>query len=239
MMGDLGPIALFADRRDAGRQLAHALRKYRHRDPIVLALPPGGVPVAHEVAKALHAALDLLFVRRIGAPGHPEVRLGTVVDGSRPHMVINEEMVRALMPSAEFLADEQRHQTEEMEHLRHLYLNGRSPLALQGRTVIVVDDGVTTGVSVMAALKVIDHREPEWLVLAVPLAPPPVLLDLQAIADEVVCLSSPEPFLAVGNYYDDFTPTADEEVIALLAAARARGISALSAPDESKPPAAT
>lgn len=232
MMGDLGPIAVFEDRRDAGHKLAQALRKYRHRNAVVLALPPGGVPVAHEIAKALQAPLDLLFVRRVGAPGHPDIYLGAVVDGPQPQLVLNDELLRALSPPPEFLEGEQLRQMRAIEHQRLLYLNGRPPTELQGRTVIVVDDGVTTGTSVRSALKAIDRSEPEWLVLAVPLAPPPVLLDLQSIADEVICLSSPEPFLAVGNYYNDFTATSDEEVIALLSESRAPGIASPAVPED-------
>lgn len=239
MIGDLGPISLFLDRRDAGRRLAHALRKFKRSNVVVLALPTGGVPVAHEVAKALGAPLDLLFVQKIGAPDHPEIGLGAVVDGAHPQVIVNEELLRALAPSPDFLADEERRQFEEIGRRRALYLNSRPPLHVHGSTVIVVDDGVTTGASVKAALKGIDRSHPEWLVLAIPLAPPAVLLDLQAIADEVVCLSSPEPFLAVGNYYDDFTPTSDEEVIALMGAARAHGIAAVPPPLASSEPAST
>lgn len=231
MLGDLGPIALFEDRRDAGHRLAQALRKYRSHDAVVLALPPGGVPVAHEVAKALHAPLDLLFVRRFGAPDHPDLYLGAVVDGPKPQLVVNDELLRALAPPPEFLAGEQQRHRSAIEQQRMLYLNGRPPLALRGRTVIIVDDGVTTGIGVRSALKAIDRSGPEWLVLAIPLAPPPVLLDLQSVADEVVCLSSPEPFLAVGNYYNDFTATSDEEVIALLGASRARGAASPAVPE--------
>ncbi|MBM3506960.1 MAG: phosphoribosyltransferase [Alphaproteobacteria bacterium] len=212
----------FHDRRDAGRRLASVMRKFKSANPIVLALPRGGLPVAYDVAKELKAPLDILFVRKIGAPGHPDVDLGAVVDGAHPEIVLNDSVVRMLAPDQAHIDAETRRELAEIERRRTLYLNGREPPEARGRTVIVVDDGVATGGTVKAALKAIDRHKPEWLVLAIPVAPPQALLDLQSAADEVVCLSSPEPFWAVGAYYQDFTETTDEEVMALLGANRAR-----------------
>lgn len=212
---------IFADRRDAGRRLANALTRFRGDNPIVLALPRGGVPVAFEVAKALEAPLDVIFVRKIGAPGQPELGLGAVVDGLSPQVVLNEDVVRVTQPSEGYIEREKARQLEEIERRRSLYRGTRPPLAVKGRTVIVVDDGIATGGSVRAVLNALERDGAAYRVLAVPVAPQSAIEALSAAADEVVCLASPDPFFAVGFHYADFTQTTDDEVTELLRAAEA------------------
>jgi putative phosphoribosyl transferase len=214
---------LFADRADAGRRLAAALAHLKDSHPLVLALPRGGVPVAFEVARALGAELDLLFVRKLGAPGHPELGIGAVVDGAAPHAVLNDEVVRMLMSSRDYVRSELGRQLAEIERRRHAYLGDRAPISVAGRTVIVVDDGIATGGTVKAALQGVRRSKPARLVLAVPVAPAEALAELRGDCDELVCLAAPDPFHAVGAHYGDFTQTEDAEVVELLARARAVG----------------
>jgi predicted phosphoribosyltransferase len=216
-------MPLFDDRRDAGRRLAAALARYRHSAPVVLALPRGGVPVAFEIATALDAPLDVLIVRKIGAPGHPELGLGAIVDGDAPQLVLNDDIVAQVAPPAGFIEQEAGRQRAEIERRRRLYVGDRPAPAIAGRTVILVDDGIATGGSVKAALSALARDRPARLVLAVPVAPADTLRQLAGRCDDVVCLASPEPFHAVGPHYRDFTQTEDSEVVALLAAARGRG----------------
>jgi len=206
----------FRYRAEAGRQLAKHLMSLRSRNPVILALPRGGVPVGYEVAKALRAPLDLLLVRKIGAPGHPELGLGAVVDGAHPQVVLNTDLVAELQVPTIYLEAEAERQLKEIERRRKCYLSGRCPIDAEGRTVIVVDDGIATGATVRAALQGLARARPADLVLAVPVAPPDTIEHLRAEAGEVVCLITPEPFYAVGLYYDDFTQTSEAEVITLL-----------------------
>ena len=207
----------FKDRRDAGRQLATGLMKYRDQNPLILALPRGGVPVAFEIAERLQAELDVLFVRKIGAPGHPEYGIGAVVDGAHPQTVLNEEIVRQLAVSPAYIQDQTARELREIERRRAVYQGGRAPAEIAGRTVIMVDDGIATGGTVRAALQGLKLGKPARLVLAVPVAPPEAIDALRSEADEIVCLATPDPFYAVGLHYDDFRQTEDEEVVRLLA----------------------
>jgi len=213
----------FRDRVDAGRKLARALLHLKEQRPIVLALPRGGVPVAFEVAVALGAPLDVVLVRKIGAPGQPELGLGAVVDGASPQIVLNEELVRLVQPGQAYLEAEERRQFAEIERRRGLYRPGRPPISLAGRTAIVVDDGIATGGTMKAVLLALRNSGVGRLVLAVPLAPADSLGELSPLADEVVCLVSPEPFYSVGSHYRDFAQTTDDEVIHLLASAAKNG----------------
>src|SRR5258708_9784835 len=170
--------ALFHDRRDAGRQLATALASYRKNEPVVLALPRGGVPVGFEVAKALAAPLDVLLVRKIGAPGHEELGLGAVVDGHDPQLVLNEDVVRVVAPPPGYIDAEAQRQLAEIERRRKQYVSDRPPVPVDGRVVIVVDDGIATGGTVKAALRGLARHHPARLVLPVPVAPADTLPDL-------------------------------------------------------------
>lgn len=212
---------LFRDRREAGIQLAGALRHLAPLHPLVLALPRGGVPVAFEVAQALQADLDLLFVRKLGAPGYEELGIGAVVDGAEPQLVLNEEVVRQLAPSPNYIRAEMQRQLGEIERRRQAYMGNEAPIPIEGRTVIVVDDGIATGGTVKAALKGVRKAGPARLILAVPVAPQDTIEALEGECEEIVCLAQPYPFLAVGVHYARFDQTSDDEVVRLLAAARA------------------
>jgi predicted phosphoribosyltransferase len=206
----------FRDRSDAGRRLAKALAGYRDRQPVILALPRGGVPVAAEVAAALNAPLDLILVRKIGVPFQPELAMGAVVDGGAPIIVRNEDVIRhAGIDESEFKAvcDDE---IAEIERRRQRYLGSRQRVDVSGRTAIVIDDGVATGATTRAALRATRMRKPKRLVLAVPVAPTDSLPALYGDADDVVCLEDHALFGAIGFYYADFSQVPDEEVIEIL-----------------------
>jgi putative phosphoribosyl transferase len=207
---------LFHDRAEAGRRLGEKLQGYCLPDPVILALPRGGVPVAVEIAKALDAPLDLLLVRKLGAPGDPEVALGAVSDGSHPRTVINWEMVRvAGVGEAEIAATASR-EIAEIERRRKLWLDNKRPIDLKGRIVVVVDDGVATGASTRVALHAVRAGGAKWIVLAAPVGPGDVAQSLKEDCDETVFLATPESFVAVGPYYEDFHQLDDSEVHDLI-----------------------
>lgn len=209
----------FPDRAAAGRALAAALAARAFKRPVVYALPRGGVPAAVEIAKALDAPLDLLLVRKIGAPGQEELAAGSIVDGERPDLILNEEIIAALGMSRAQIDSVAARELREIERRRALYLPGRAPVSAAGRTAILVDDGVATGASMKAAIAAVRRRTPERIVVAVPVAAPDTAAELASLADDVVCLATPARFGAVGLYYRDFHQLEDDEVIALLAAA--------------------
>jgi putative phosphoribosyl transferase len=205
----------FVDRHDAGRELAQALRSLAAEDSTVLGLARGGVPVAYEVAQALAAPLDVLIVRKIGAPGNPEYGIGAVAEGGV--RVLNEHAVRHLYISHEELEAAIARARTEIDARVQRYRGTRPPLDVAGRTVIVVDDGLATGGTARAALRAVRARQPRHLVLAVPVGSPETVAALRAEADEIVCLLEPEPLWAVGAWYEDFSQTQDEEILELLA----------------------
>jgi putative phosphoribosyl transferase len=207
----------FRNRQDAGQRLAEALKAYRDQRPVVLALPRGGVPVAAEVARALNAPLDLILVRKIGVPYQPELAMGAVVDGPEPLVVRNEDVIRLTgVSEAEFAAIRDS-EVAEIQRRRSRYLGGRAHPDLAGRAVIVIDDGIATGATTRAALRAVRARDPQRLILAVPVAPTSTLGELADEADEIVCLEDHESFMAIGGYYSDFRQVGDEEVKAILA----------------------
>jgi putative phosphoribosyl transferase len=215
---------LFADRRDAGRRLGRRLLELDLPAPVVLALPRGGVAVGAEVAKFLNAPLDLVLVRKLGAPGHEELAAGAVVDGDPPELVLNEEVVRGYRIPPDYVETEKARQLREIERRRELYLGGRPHLPVEGRTAIVVDDGIATGATVRASLHAVRRWRPRSVVLAVPVAAPEVLDRLAPDADLVVCLHPDPNLMAVGQHYANFTQVTDQEVVAMLeGAARATG----------------
>jgi putative phosphoribosyl transferase len=207
---------IFADRVEAGRLLAARLRAMDLESPVVLALPRGGVPVGYEIAKALKAPLDALLVRKLGAPGHEEFALGAVVEGEPPIVVLNEGVPGRF---EDHIRDEAARQAKEMERRRQAYRNGRPLISVAGRTAIVVDDGVATGATFRAALEAMKRMDAARVVAAIPVAPDDSLATIEALADEVICLQTPEPFYAVGLHYADFGQTSDAEVIELLSRA--------------------
>ncbi|MEU9160191.1 phosphoribosyltransferase family protein [Streptomyces sp. NPDC048424] len=210
---------LFTHRTDAGERLAEALRHLRGEDPVVLGLPRGGVPVAFQVARALGAPLDVIVVRKLGVPYHRELGFGAIGEGGV--RVISEDIVRSSRVRPEDLAAVEYAEEAELARQARRFRGERPRVALAGRTVIVVDDGIATGATAAAACEVVRAQGAARVVLAVPVAPPDAVTRLRTAADEVVCLSTPHAFRAVGEWYEDFSQTPDEEVVALLARAAA------------------
>lgn len=207
----------FLDRKDAGRRLAHALAAYKDQNPVVLALPRGGLPVAAEIAAALDAPLDIVLVRKIGVPFQPELAMGAVVDGDAPVVVRNDDVIRAAGVSEREFNAVRKRELAEIERRRQRFLGDRRRAPIAGRAAIVVDDGVATGATARAALRAIRKRGPQTLVLAVPVAARDTLEALRSEVDAVVCLEAPEFFDAVGAFYTDFNQVEDDEVAAILA----------------------
>ena len=211
----------FKDRKEAGRALARLLAPYASRDDvIVLALPRGGVPVAYEIAEALEAPLDVFMVRKLGVPGHEEVAMGAIASGGI--RVLSPGLLRQLRVAARELERVTLEEQRELERRERSYRGDLPAIDLRNRTVILVDDGIATGSSMRAAVAALRQRGPRLIVIAVPVAPPQTARQLRAIADEVICVAEPDPFLAVGRFYENFDQTSDEEVRELLALARDR-----------------
>ena len=210
----------FADRGEAGRRLADKLLHLKDRQPVVLALPRGGVAVGFEIARALDAALDIVLVRKIGVPWQPELALGAVTDGDRPATFIDWDLATSLAVPDGYIEEETTRQLEEIERRRKSYCEGRPAVEIADRTAIVVDDGIATGATMRVALQAVRRRAPARLVLAVPIAPPDTLARLlEEAADEAVCLETPAGLGAIGYYYRDFHQMSDTEVTDLLARA--------------------
>lgn len=217
-LGVVSDFTRFADRRAAGRALAHELRDYSGRDDVVvLALPRGGVPVAYEVAVALRAPLDVFTVRKLGVPGHEEYAMGALAsDGS---YVVDRDVVDSLGISPAQFAVVVQTELAELERREAAYRDRRPRIDLRGKTVIVVDDGLATGASMQAAVGALRDSEPAHVIVAVPVGAEQARTQLRRSADAVVCLATPYPFVAVGHHYVDFSQTTDEEVRSLLSAA--------------------
>lgn len=215
----MSPRRLFEDRADGGRQLAARLRAYRDEDPVVLGLPRGGVPVAYEVARELGAPLDVCVVRKIGAPIQPELGIGAVAEEDA--IYVDRRAQRMVGISDDELAELVAQKRREVEERVRRFRRGAPPIDVRGRTVIVVDDGIATGGTARAAVQTLRLRGAGKIVLAVPVAASDSLEELAPIVDEIVCPYPQEIFYAVGLWYDDFTPTTDDDVVDLLERARA------------------
>lgn len=204
----------FKDREEAGRILANRLAEYANQKPIVLGLPRGGVPVAFEVAKALKAPLDVFVVRKLGTPGQEELAMGAIASGGV--RVLNTPVIEALGISEDEIETETRKERAEAERRERLYRGNRPQLNVEERTVILVDDGIATGSTIKAGIAALKQLKVGRIVVAVPVAPTSTIEELKMEADEVVCVSTPEPFSAIGLWYEEFPQTTDEEVRDLL-----------------------
>lgn len=210
---------LFPDRRAAGRALARKLGAYADRtDVIILALPRGGVPVGYVLAMALRAPLDVFLVRKLGVPGREELGFGALASGGV--RTLNDEVIRSLDIDEATIERVAAQEAHELERRDRAYRGDREPPQLAGRVVILVDDGLATGSSMRVAIEAIREQQPDRIVVAVPVAPPQTCRELRDQVDEIVCLTTPEPFNAIGLWYHDFTPTSDDEVRELLASAQ-------------------
>jgi len=206
----------FPDRHEAGRVLAERLRSFAGRpDVIVLGLPRGGVPVAYEAARALGVPFDVFLVRKLGGPGPEELAMGAIATGGV--VVINHEVVDGLRIPREMVEDEIARERMELTRRESLYRGDRAPIDVSGRTVILIDDGLATGSTMRAAVRALRRMDPAAIVVAVPTAAPSTCEEFRSIADECICTITPEPFRAVGLWYENFEQTGDEEVIDLLA----------------------
>lgn len=212
----------FDNRQQAGRILAEALEHKRETDSLVLAIPRGGVVVAYEVAKALDLSLDVIVPRKIGAPGQPELAIGAVASWGDHEFILDEHAVRYLNVSHEHIQREVAAQLEEVNRRLRAYRHTTDPPNVEGHAVILIDDGIATGYTTRAAAVALRNLHAEHITLAVPVAPPDSLDAMRRYVDEVVCLKTPHPFMAVGYWYRDFAQVSDDEVVALLTDARTR-----------------
>jgi putative phosphoribosyl transferase len=208
-------VAIYQDRRHAGKVLASELANYAHRDDlVVLGLPRGGIPVAFEVATALRAPLDVFVVRKLGVPGYPELAMGAIASGGI--MVLNREVIEALKIPERIIDLVVKTETRELERRERAYRGDRLPIDVTDRTVILVDDGLATGASMHAAVTALRQRRPKRVVVGVPIAAPSTCEEIGREVDDIVCAATPEPFQAVGLWYRNFSQTSDEEVRKLL-----------------------
>jgi putative phosphoribosyl transferase len=208
----------FQNRELAGKALAEAVAAKLLPNPVVLALPRGGVPVAAQVARVLNAPLDLVMVRKIGVPWQPELAAAAVIDGKGAEIVLNEEVCAEAHIEQSYIEEAAKEELKEIERRANLYLKDRPRASVTGRTAIVVDDGIATGTTIRAVIKALRRKNPGSIVLAVPVAPRDAVADLRTEADDVICLETPEPFFGIGLHYEDFHQVPDEEVVKILAA---------------------
>lgn len=207
---------IFSDRQDAGRQLAAKLKRFAAQKPIIFALPRGGVPIGFEVARSLDAPLDVILVRKLGHPISHELAIGAVAEGAENTPFLDDRIIAEFGISPQYVTEETERQRHEIDHRRQLYAKGRRLLQSGNRVAIVVDDGVATGSTMIAAVRAIRRQKPSQVIVAVPVGAASSILALQAEADDVVCLEAPEDFRAVGEFYRDFRAIDDREVIGLL-----------------------
>lgn len=217
---------LFKNRVEAGQKLAIAMRIFaKESDLLILALPRGGVPVAFEVARELNAPLDVCLVRKLGVPGHEELAMGAISYGGG--IVVNQEVVDALGIPLSTVTQVAAVETAELKRRESSYRKGRAPLKVEGKTLILVDDGLATGSTILAALKVLRPQNPKKIIVGVPVTPASTFQEVRQQVDDMVCLMTPEPFYGVGQWYEDFSQTSDREVNELLKKAETFGSSVL------------
>jgi len=209
--------AAFASREQAGKELAQLLSGESFERPVVLALPRGGVPVGLEIARTLRAPLDLVMVRKIGVPDQPELAAAAIVDGDQHDIVLNEEVMALAHVDLADLETTIQRELVEIARRRDIYLRGRAAIPIEGRTAIVVDDGIATGTTLKVAIKALKKRHPKEIIVATPVAPADTVETLRDLVDKVFCISQPSPFIAIGLHYLDFHPLSDSEVIEALA----------------------
>lgn len=207
---------IFTDRRQAGKLLAQEVARRGYSDPVVLGLPRGGVPVAAEVAAALKAPLDVVLVRKIGAPLQRELAMGAVVDGDAPEIVRNEDVIEGYGITDSEFEEAAKEQLKVIEARRALWVAGRARVPIKDRTVIIVDDGIATGATVRASVHALKRRGPKRIVVATPVAPPEAVEALQQEADDVICLETPQYMGAIGFFYVNFSQVSDAEVTSIL-----------------------
>ena len=205
---------MFSDRKEAGEILAEKLEKLRLENPVVLAIPRGGVVVGYEVARKLKAPLDVIVPRKLGAPGNPELAIGAVAEDGT--IILDSSLIDYLEVDEEYIKKEKERQVKEIKRRLNAYRGRFSRLEIERRDVVIVDDGIATGATIRAAIASARKRKPASLTLAVPVAPPSTIEKLREEVDRIVCVSTPEPFFAIGLFYTDFRQTTDEEVIRLL-----------------------
>jgi putative phosphoribosyl transferase len=211
---------IFRDRKQAGELLARKLTKYANReDVVVLAIPRGGVPVGFEVARALHAPLDVFIVRKLGVPWQEELAFGAVATGGV--RVLDEQIMESLQLTPEQIEKVTERENKELERRERVYRGKRAALAVKGKLVLLVDDGIATGSSMLAGITALRQLEPAQIIIAIPVAPPTTCARLRKKADDLVCVSMPESFFAIGQFYENFQPTSDVEVCALVEEASA------------------
>jgi putative phosphoribosyl transferase len=213
---------MFADRQQAGRELGAELATLKLPDPVVLALPRGGVPVGAEIAAALNSPLDIVIVRKVGAPGNPELAVAAIVDGDPPDIVLNREIVEAYGLGNSDLAALIKLERPELERRRLVYRGDRHPVSVEGKTAILVDDGAATGTTMKVAVRALKRRSPREIVIALPVAPRDILEELALEADRIICLSQPMHFHALGYHYKSFPQLSDAEVTSALQEAAQR-----------------
>lgn len=207
---------MFHDRQEAGRELAGELARLGLADPVVLALPRGGAPVAAEIARTLNAPLDLVIVRKVGAPDNSELAVAAIVDGSPPDIVLNREIIEAYGLDDSELRLLINRERPELERRRLAYRHGRQAKSISGKTAILVDDGAATGTTMKVAIRALRRRSPREIVVALPVAPPDTIVELAREADRVVCLRQPARFRALGFHYQHFPQLTDDQVIAAI-----------------------
>lgn len=217
-----GSSAPFENRQQAGQELARALQRFRSTDSTVLAIPRGGVVVGYEVASALGLDLDVIVPRKVGAPGQPELAIGAVASWGDHECILDQNAIRYLNVSPEYIEREVQAQLEEVTRRLLAYRQTSEPPKVDGRTVVLIDDGIATGYTIRAAAVALRKLNASAIILAIPVAPPDSLEAIRPYVTDVVCLRTPYPFLAVGYWYRDFAQVTDEEVVALLDQARRR-----------------